>query len=164
MDDRYYSIRISPEVINGDLFLASYDAGTSQFNLSGDPCCDITTTTTTSQYTGYTRVYSGMSQIVSGGTSGNSLLTGLTIPILLTETTIDIGYYSVFDGMVIQKETMTNFLFSATTFSPYTYYFYNTSESEFKKYLSFATYQIDWGDGSPLEKRCYGTIYEYYCH
>ena len=163
MDDRYYSIRISPEVINGDLFLASYDAGTSQFNLSGDPCCDITTTTTTSQYTGYTRVYSGMSQIVSGGTSGNSLLTGLTIPILLTETTIDIGYYSVFDGMVIQKETMTNFLFSATTFSPYTYYFYNTSESEFKKYLSFATYQIDWGDGSPLELVPY-TAPNYYAH
>ena len=149
MDDRYYSIRISPEVINGDLFLVPYDAGNSQFNLSGDPCCDITTTTTTSQYTGYTRVYSAMTQIVTGGTDGTSLLTGLTIPIFLSETTIDIGYYSVFDGMVLQKDTMTNFLFSASTYTPNTYYFYNTSDTEFKKYLAFATYQIDWGDGSP---------------
>jgi hypothetical protein len=151
MEDRYYSIRISPEVISGDLFTSPYNAGYSQFNLSGDPCCDTTTTTTTSQYTGFTHVYSSMTQIVSGGTNGTSLLTGLTLPIFLTENTVDVGYYSVFDGMVLQKDTMTNFLFSASTSTPNTYYFYNTSDTEFKKYLSFANYEIDWGDGSPSQ-------------
>jgi hypothetical protein len=151
MEDRYYSIRISPEVISGDLFIEPYNAGYSETTLSGDPCCDTTTTTTTNQYTGFTHVYSSMTEILSGGTNGSSLLTGLTLPIFLTENTVDIGYYSVFDGMVLQKDTMTNFLFSASTFSPNTYYFYNTSDTEFKKYLSFANYQIDWGDGSPME-------------
>jgi len=151
MEDRYYSIRISPEVIRGDLFTSPYNAGYSQFNLSGDPCCDTTTTTTTSQYTGFTYVYSSMTQVLTGGTDGTSLLTGLTLPIFLTENTVDIGYYSVFDGMVTQKDTMTNFLFSATTYDPFTYYFYNTSDTEFKKYLAFATYQIDWGDSSPSQ-------------
>jgi hypothetical protein len=92
-----------------------------------------------------------MTDILSGGTNGSSLLTGLTVPIFLTENTVDIGYYSVFDGMVAQKETMINFLFSSTTTNPYTYYFYNTSETEFKKYLSFSNYMIDWGDGTPFE-------------
>ena len=89
-----------------------------------------------------------MTQILSGGTTGDSLL-NLTIPIFITENTTDIGIYSVFDGMVIQQETMTNFLFSSTTQDPYRYYFYNTSDVEFKKYLSFSDYKIDWGDGSP---------------
>jgi hypothetical protein len=92
-----------------------------------------------------------MTQILSGGTEGTSLLTGLTVPVFLVQNTVDIGYYSVFDGLVTQQETMTNFLFSATTGSPYTYYFYNTSEVEFKKYLSFSNYQIDWGDGTPIQ-------------
>ena len=150
MDERYYSIRISPEVIKNDLFLHPYNAGDSEPNID-DPCCEIVTSTTTQQYTGYTYSYSSMTQVVSGGTNGDSLLTGLTVPVFLTETTIDIGYYSVFDGMVLQKDTMTNFLFSASTFSPYEYYFYNTSDTEFKKYLQFATYMVDWGDGSPTE-------------
>ena len=118
MDERYYSIRISPEVIKNDLFLHPYNAGDSEPNID-DPCCEIVTSTTTQQYTGYTYAYSSMTQVVSGGTNGDSLLTGLTVPVFLTETTIDIGYYSVFDGMVLQKDTMTNFLFSASTFSPY---------------------------------------------
>jgi hypothetical protein len=105
-----------------------------------------------------------MTQILTGATGttatsnistatlspGTSLLTGLTIPILFTENTVDIGYYSVFDGMAVQKDVMTNFIFSATTNNPFKFYFYNTSNTEFKKYLEFSTYTLDWGDGTPV--------------
>lgn len=130
MEDRNRYIKISPEVIKGDIFKVKYQ--------------------NTDVY-----VYSSMTQILSGGTYNSetnqydSLLTGLTIPILFTENTVDIGYYSVFDGMVLQKETMTNFLFSANTSEPYKYNFYNTSDTEFKKYLEFSSYKIDWGDNTP---------------
>ena len=132
MEERNRYIKISPEVIKGDIFKVMYQ--------------------NTDVY-----VYSSMTQILSGGTYNSettqydSLLTGLTIPILFTENTVDIGYYSVFDGMVLQKETMANFLFSANTSEPYKYNFYNTSDTEFKKYLEFSSYKIDWGDNTPPE-------------
>jgi hypothetical protein len=91
-----------------------------------------------------------MTSVLSGGTynSGttqyDSLLTGLTIPILLTENVNDIGYYSIFDGMVLQQDTMLNFIFTGTND---TCCFYNTSDIEFKKYLEFSNYFVDWGDG-----------------
>ena len=151
MDIRNFHIRISPEVINGDKFFVKYNAGYSPTILEIDPCCEITTTTTTQQYTGYTTAYSSMTQILSGGTNGSSLLTGLTIPIFLTETAVDIGHYSVFDGFIEQKETMLNFLVSGTSTSPYIVYFYNTSEIELKKYLSFSNYILDWGDGTTVQ-------------
>ena len=90
-----------------------------------------------------------MTYVLSGGTNGDSLLTGLTISLLFTETAVDMGYYSVFDGAVLQKDVINNFLFSGTTGSPYTYSFYNTSDTEFIKFLSLVTYVVDWGDGSP---------------
>jgi hypothetical protein len=162
MSANTYRIRISPEVINGDVFKISY---------IGDPyleeqkipfCCDIYTREVTKYIDGNAYVYSSMTQILTGGTNtsniskatlkpGTSLLTGLTIPILITENTVDVGYYSVFDGMVVQQEVMTNFLFSANTTNPYTYNFYNTSDTEFKKYLEFSSYEIDWGDGTPKQ-------------
>jgi hypothetical protein len=162
MSANTYRIRISPEVINGDIF---------KINYIGDPyleqqripfCCDIYTREVTKYIDGNAYVYSSMTQILSGGTNttniskatlkpGTSLLTGMTIPILITENTVDVGYYSVFDGMIVQQEVMTNFLFSANTSSPYTYNFYNTSDVEFKKYLEFSSYEIDWGDGTPKE-------------
>ncbi len=49
-----YVYRISPEVIQGDIFTVYY---------SGNPV----------------GVYSGMTQVLSGGPGGTSLLTGLTI-------------------------------------------------------------------------------------
>jgi hypothetical protein len=92
-----------------------------------------------------------MTQILSGGTDGTSLLTGLTIPIMLTETATDMGYYSVFDGLILQKDILTNFIFSGDPTNPSkTLYLYNTSDNEFKKYLEFSNYQIDWGDNTPL--------------
>jgi hypothetical protein len=95
-------------------------------------------------------VYSGMSQIVSGGTYGTSLLTGLTVNILLTQSAVDAGYYTPFDGAVMQKDVVSNFIFSSTTSDPYRVYVYNTS-SEFQKFLDLSKYVINWGDGSQLQ-------------
>ena len=150
MNDRIFYYKISPEVIKGDIFRVNFTGGSETTNAEYVYCCDIYTSAVTQYYTGQTYAYSSMTQVVSGGTNGSSLLTGLTIPIFITEYTTDIGYYSGFDGMVSQKETITNFIFSATTLDPNTYFFYNTSDTEFKKYLSFSSYKVDWGDGSPI--------------
>lgn len=146
MEDRNYHIKISPEVILGDVFKVPYFKGKLTTYNDYQLCCKTYKSPVITNITGDTYVYSSMTQILSGGTDGASLLTGLTIPILLTENTVDIGYYSVFDGMIEQKEVMTNFIFSATTNSPFKVYFYNTSDTEFKKYLEFSTYTLDWGD------------------
>lgn len=132
--ENIYNIVISPETIKGDIY---------SVNLKGQ-----------NVYSGYTGqsvgVYSSMTQILSGGTNGTSLLTGLTIPILLTQTAVDVGYYSPFDGAVLQKDVVANFIFSSTTADPYTYHVYNTS-SQFQKFLELSVYKINWGDGSPLQ-------------
>jgi len=148
MDNRIYHIRISPEVIENDIFIVPYDAGPIFPNPEIDPCCDVVTTTTTSRDIAYAPVYSSMTQILSGNTGGTSLLTGLTVPIFLTQNTVDMGFYSEFDGLAEQKDVFNNFLFSATTGSPYTYYFYNTSEVLFRRFLNFTNYMIDWGDNT----------------
>jgi len=152
MEDRNYYIKISPEVILGDIFKVPYFRGKLTTYDDYKVCCKTYKKPVITNITGETYVYSSMTQIVSGGSFNqvtgeyNSLLTGLTIPILFTENTVDIGYYSVFDGMIEQKEVMTNFIFSATTNNPFKVYFYNTSDTEFKKYLEFSTYTLDWGD------------------
>ena len=120
-----YKFIVSPENIQGDIFKVNY-SGTS------------------------VGVYSGMTQVLTGGPNGRSLLTGLTVPILITQTATDAGYYSPFDGAVLQKDVVANFLFSATTSSPYTYYVYNTS-NEFQKFLDLSSYTVDWGDGSQIQ-------------
>ena len=66
-------------------------------------------------------VYTGMTNVLTGGTNGASTLTGLTIPILLTQDNIDMGYYSEFDGDIIQQDVATNFVFTGI------------SETEYKK-------------------------------
>jgi hypothetical protein len=76
-----------------------------------DPCCSVTSVTPTS-LTGFTGVYSGMSQILSGGTNGHSLLTQLSVPILLTEVATDLGYYSVYlTGRYYKKKLLPTFYF-----------------------------------------------------
>jgi hypothetical protein len=120
-----YKFRVSPENIKGDLFVVNY---------SGTPV----------------GVYSAMTQVVSSGINGSSLLTGLTIPILIRQTAVDVGYYSPFDGAVLQKNVVANFLFSSTTTNPYVYNIYNTS-NEFQKFLDLSAYKLDWGDGSPKQ-------------
>lgn len=121
----YYKFIVSPENIKGDLFTVDYN-GTN------------------------VGVYSAMTQVLSGGTNGSSLLTGLSVNILITQTAVDTGYYSPFDGAVLQKECVANFIFSSTTEDPYTYYVYNTS-NEFNKFLELSVYTINWGDASPVE-------------
>jgi hypothetical protein len=128
MEENLYNIKISPETISGDIFKVCYPSGATYDS-------------------GCTYVYSSMTSILSGGTNGDSLLTGLTIPILITENAVDLGYYSVFDGAIMQADVVKNFIFSATTGSPYVYYFYNTSEHQLKNYLQLSSYTIDWGDG-----------------
>lgn len=124
-NNNFYNIIISPETILGDLSKVNY-RGTE------------------------VGVYSGMTQVLTSGTGGTSSLTGLTVPILLTQTAIDAGYYDPFDGAILQKDVVSNFIFSATTGSPYTYYVYNTS-NDFAKFLDLSVYTITWGDGSPTQ-------------
>ena len=150
MTERDYRIIISPEVINGDVSKVNFYAGSITGTGYVTECCVLTPKPYEIKITGSTYVYSSMTNILSGGTynSGttqhNSLLTGLTIPILLTETVNDIGYYSIFDGMVLQQDVMLNFIFTGTS---NICSFYNTSDTEFKKYLEFTNYYVDWGDG-----------------
>ena len=151
MDDRIYNIKISPEVIKGDVFKVDYTGSSYSEEFNVEICCDIFTSAVTKYYSGQTYVYSSMTEVLSGGTNGDSLLTGLTIPILLTETCIDIGYYSVFDGAILQKNVVTNFLFSSTTVNPFEYYFYNTADILNLSYLKEAKYYVDWGDGTPIQ-------------
>ena len=117
------NIVISPEVLNDDLFLETY-----QTNAFG--------------------VYSGLSYVLSGGTNGSSLLTGLTIPIMITQNINDIGYYSTFDGYIDQIDVVTNFVISGDPISQYTVYVYNTASYNFQNYLQQSEYVINWGDGS----------------
>jgi len=147
MDERIYNIRISPEFITSDIFSINYTGESYNDEFDVEICCDIFTSAVTKNYTGQTYVYSSMTEVLSGGTNGTSLLTGLTIPIFISETCIDIGYYSTFDGAVLQKDVMNNFLFSSTTLNPYEYFFYNTSDSQSLGYLQFSDYKVDWGDG-----------------
>jgi hypothetical protein len=124
-----YKIKISPEVLEYDIFEETYSGRTF----------------------GY---YSGLTEVLSGGTNGSSLLTGLTIPILLKNTYHDLGFYDVFDGNILQENTTTNFIFSSTTTNPYHFYFYNTS-SNYKSYTRETTYEIDWGDGNSETTRVF---------
>ena len=145
MTERDYRIKISPEVIKGDIFGKTYNRATITGTSIINECCITPIQTFEITLTGSAYAYSSMTEVLSGGTNFSSLLTGLTIPILLTENTVDIGYYSVFDGMVLQQDTMLNFIFSGNS---RTCYFYNTSDVEYKKYLEFSTYTVDWGDNS----------------
>ena len=120
-----YNFIVSPETIKGDLFQVNYQG------------VDV-------------GVYSAMTKVVSSGIGGSSLLTGLTVNVLLTQSAHDVGYYTPFDGAVLQKDVVSNFIFSATTGDPYTYYVYNTS-NEFQKFLELSQYTLNWGDGSPIQ-------------
>ena len=144
MTERDYRIKISPEVIAGDIRKVNLFTSITGVNFVTE-CCVLVPEPIEIQITGSTYVYSSMTDILSGGTGGISLLTGLTIPILLTENVNDIGYYSIFDGMVLQQDTMLNFIFTGNN---YNFCVYNTSDIEFKKYLEFSNYFIDWGDGT----------------
>ena len=106
----------------GDNVMKPY-TGTPEYytTVTGNPfaCCVITGLTTNVKYpTGNTGYYLPMPDVLSGGTNGVSLLTGLTIPIMFTQNAVDIGYYTVFDGAIMQADVVKNFIFSASTVSP----------------------------------------------
>jgi len=145
MEEQKYYFKISPENIKGDLIQVAFTAGTDTF-YDVDECCN-TTATTENTITGTTGLYLSMEQVVTGGLSGTSLLECLTIPILFTQTAYDIGYYTPFDGAILQKDVLLNFLVSATTVNPYVVTLYNTSETELIKFLELCTFTIVWGDG-----------------
>ena len=146
MESEKFSIKISPEVLLSDLFTSVFTASTI-YDLSGNQ-----PPTSSTPFTAITQeciVYSGMSDILSGGTNGSSLLTGLTIPILITQTYNDIGYYSEFDGLMCQKDIVTNFLYSGDdTTNLFSVSLYNTSGDFTESYLDFTTFTVDWGDGT----------------
>ena len=121
----YYKIIVSPENVAGDLSVVDYN---------GTPV----------------GVYSAMTEVVSSGPNGASLLTDLSVPLLFRQTAVDAGYYSPFDGAVLQKDVVANFIFSSTTSSPYVYNIYNTSD-QFQKFLDLSSYKVDWGDGTPKQ-------------
>jgi hypothetical protein len=74
----------------------------------------------------------------------------MSIPIMLTQDYDDMGFYTPFDGGIIHKNSVNNFIVTGSTDSPYTVDLINTSE-EGKKFIVNAEYTIDWGDGVVLE-------------
>ena len=74
-----------------------------------------------------------------------SCLTGFTVPIIITEDFNDIGVYTPFDGLVLQRDVINNFVYTADLLKVTVY---NTSDIEFKRFLLFGDYTLDWGDGS----------------
>ena len=128
MDTEFYKVRISPEVLSTIVQDVNYDGET-------------------------VGVYSGMSEMLSGGTLGTSLFTGLTIPILLTESITDLGYYSTFDGDMLQLDVVNNFIIYPTGSGPINSYIIkvkNTSD-QFLSANLLSNYTIDFGDGSPIQ-------------
>ena len=120
-EERYY-IKISPESLKSDIVQQTYSGNTFG-------------------------VYSAMTQILSGGTNGDSLLTDLTVPIVFNQTFDDMGFYSTFDGFVLQKDVVSNFIVSGDPTNDFKVKLYNTSD-QLKKFLKLSTYTEDWGDGT----------------
>jgi hypothetical protein len=123
MESERINYVVSPEVLNRDIFELNYDGNT--FGL-----------------------YSGMSQVLSSGINGSSLLTGLTVPILFTYSFNDLGFYDEFDGFIDQQDTINNFYISGNSIQPYQVTIYNTAGFGVNNYLALSNYSIDWGDGS----------------
>lgn len=149
MELQEYKFIISPENIKNDIVFVPY-TGDTDITTIIDPCC-LTETKYSATTTGMTGVYLPMEYLLSGNTNGTSFLTGLSVNIMFTESTVDIGYYTPTDGLIIQADVLNNFIVTANTINPYTYKFYNTSDFEFIKFLQLCTYTLDWGDGSPLQ-------------
>jgi hypothetical protein len=149
MELQEYKFIISPENIKSDLVFVPY-TGETDITTIIDPCC-LTSTTISATTTGTTGVYLPMDYLLSGNTGGTSFLTGLSVNIMLTESAVDLGYYTPTDGLIIQADVLNNFIVTANTLNPYTFTFYNTSDLEFIKFLQLCTYTLDWGDGSPQQ-------------
>lgn len=146
-----YNIKITPGVLSSDLISFPYTSDTTNGALSYN----------FNAYTGLTYLVTGntntcgCNQLTCGicaSCEPSSLITGLTIPIYLTQKFNDIGYYSEFDGNVLQKDIITNFLYSANTFNPYLITLYDTSGDPTVSLLTQTTFYVDWGDGSATQQ------------
>ena len=130
MTENRITIKISPEVLLLNDNVISYSGGTAG-------------------------VFSSMTQMLSGGNGGTSLFTGMTIPISLLQTIEDLGYYSTWDGNIIQENVLNNFIYSASSLDSThrTICMYNTSDIVLNTFLlnQNSSYQIYWGDGSVIE-------------
>jgi hypothetical protein len=147
-----FSYRISPEVLITDKIKIPFSG------ISEESFCGTKEDVLNDWSLSY---YSGMSYILSGGTCNcdsntciickcdkrNSYLTGLTIPIVFLQTINDIGYYSEFDGFILQKDILTNFVYSGNPLNQYEIFLYNTSGDIMISYLADSNYIVDWGDG-----------------
>jgi hypothetical protein len=89
-------------------------------------------------------VYTTVSEALTGKTGNDPIITSFEVPIFLKHNYIDFGYYSEFDGAILQKETVLNFVFSALT--DYDYIVFNTTNKT-NTFLKESNYVIDWGDG-----------------
>ena len=118
-------IKISPEVIRDKIFDVTYNG----------------------EQIGY---YSAMTEVLSGGTNGSSYYTDMTIPVFLTKNVKDLGFYSEFDGFILQKDILNNFVMYFSI-NPYELLIKNTSDIEYKNFLKENPFVVDWGDGSPTE-------------
>jgi hypothetical protein len=148
MLDLKYSYVISPETILNKYRDVIFTADTYTVTGISKFCCSsVLVSSTTVSDTGTTKVYVKMRDLLIGATDGSSLLTGLTIPILLTQSAVDYGFYTPFNGLINQKEILNNFLVSADTVDKFKIYLYNTSDSQNVKYLKQAQWEVDWGDG-----------------
>lgn len=149
MENLNYKFTVSPGNIKSDLIFVGFTGDTNTQTFI-DPCC-LTASTQSILDIGQTGFYLPMPYLLSGNTNQTSFLTGLSVNIMITETTVDIGYYSPFDGMVIQADVLNNFIVTSDINNPYDYTFYNTSDLELIKFLSLVTFVLDWGDGSPSQ-------------
>ena len=123
MNEIKYNFIVSPEVLKSDIFKKTYSG--SVFG-----------------------VFSAMTKVVTSGPNNSSLLTGLTIPILFTQTYNDLGYYDEFEGFIDQKDTINNFIISGTPQTPYKVTIFNSAGFTNNNYLALSNYTIDWGDGT----------------
>jgi hypothetical protein len=143
-----YRFIISPEVLIDKFRTKTYFTDFNVVTGVTKICCDsIQTSSTTVFNSGTTKIQLSMRDLISGGTNGVSLLTGLTIPILITQSDNDLGFYTPFDGNIIQEEDFNNFIITSDTTNPYTYKLYNTSDIVNKKFLQLSKWSIDWGNG-----------------
>ena len=69
----------------------------------------------------------------------------LSVPVMLSQDFDDIGIYTPWDGLAYQRDVLNNFVYTG---SNNTITVFNSSNVEFKKFLSLAPYDVDWGDGN----------------
>ena len=78
-------------------------------------------------------------------TGRTTCVTGYTFPILLTQDFNDIGVYTPFDGLALQRDVLNNFVYTG---NGQTICVFNSSDLHYKRFLEVSDYVVDWGDGS----------------